>query len=220
MDGSLLADGKTPSDYDYNVAVTREVVEYAHARGVTVEGELGTLGGIEDGVGSGEVHLTDPDQARRLRRSDRHRRAGRRDRHQPRRLQVQPAAGWRDAGDGPDRGDPPPPARHAHGHARLLQRAGRVDRADQRRRRLDEADLRRSGRGDPAGHPQRGAEGQRRHRRTAGDHRRAARGGQRARRRISIRARSPRRCARACGTSWPNGCASSGRPATPAIISR
>ncbi len=63
MDGSLLEDGKTVADYDYNVAVTREVVEYAHARGVTVEGELGTLGGIEDGIGSGEVHLTDPDQA-------------------------------------------------------------------------------------------------------------------------------------------------------------
>jgi fructose-bisphosphate aldolase, class II len=63
MDGSLLADGKTPSDYDYNVGVTREVVEAAHARGVSVEGELGTLGGIEDGHGSGEVHLTDPDQA-------------------------------------------------------------------------------------------------------------------------------------------------------------
>jgi fructose-bisphosphate aldolase class II len=63
MDGSLEEDGKTPSSFEYNVAVTREVVEAAHARGVTVEGELGTLGGIEDGVGSGEVHLTDPDQA-------------------------------------------------------------------------------------------------------------------------------------------------------------
>jgi fructose-bisphosphate aldolase class II len=63
MDGSLEADGKTPASFEYNVAVTREVVEYAHARGVTVEGELGTLGGIEDGHGSGEVHLTDPDQA-------------------------------------------------------------------------------------------------------------------------------------------------------------
>lgn len=63
MDGSLLADGKTPSDFDYNVRVTRNVVERAHAAGVTVEGELGTLGGIEDGHGSGEVHLTDPDQA-------------------------------------------------------------------------------------------------------------------------------------------------------------
>jgi fructose-bisphosphate aldolase class II len=63
MDGSLLADGKTPSDFEYNVRVTREVVDAAHAVGVTVEGELGTLGGIEDGHGSGEVHLTDPDQA-------------------------------------------------------------------------------------------------------------------------------------------------------------
>ena len=54
MDGSLEADGKTPSSFEYNVAVTREVVEYAHARGVTVEGEIGTLGGIEDGHGSGE----------------------------------------------------------------------------------------------------------------------------------------------------------------------
>jgi len=63
MDGSLEADGKSVADYEYNVAVTREVAEYAHARGVTVEGELGTLGGIEDGVGSGEVHLTDPEQA-------------------------------------------------------------------------------------------------------------------------------------------------------------
>jgi fructose-bisphosphate aldolase class II len=63
MDGSLEADGKTPASFEYNVAVTKEVVEHAHARGVTVEGELGTLGGVEDGHGSGEVHLTDPDQA-------------------------------------------------------------------------------------------------------------------------------------------------------------
>src|SRR5919108_3271944 len=63
MDGSLLEDGKTVADYEHNVQVTREVVDFAHARGVTVEGELGTLGGIEDGVGSGEVHLTDPDEA-------------------------------------------------------------------------------------------------------------------------------------------------------------
>jgi len=33
---------------------------------VTVEGELGTLGGIEDGVGSGQVKLTDPDEAARF----------------------------------------------------------------------------------------------------------------------------------------------------------
>jgi len=63
MDGSLEADGKSPASFEYNVAVTQEVVAYAHARGVTVEGEIGTLGGIEDGHGSGEVHLTDPDEA-------------------------------------------------------------------------------------------------------------------------------------------------------------
>src|SRR5262249_34717812 len=35
MDGSLLADGKTPSDYEYNIGVTRRVVEAAHAKGVS-----------------------------------------------------------------------------------------------------------------------------------------------------------------------------------------
>src|SRR5512140_2898227 len=66
MDGSLMDDGKTPSSFEYNVKVTREVVEMAHAKGVTVEGEIGTLGGIEDGHGAGGTgleHLTDPDQA-------------------------------------------------------------------------------------------------------------------------------------------------------------
>ena len=66
MDGSLNADGKTPATFEYNVQVTKEVVEYAHARGVTVEGELGCLGGIEDGHGAdldALAHLTDPDQA-------------------------------------------------------------------------------------------------------------------------------------------------------------
>ncbi|MGC8761908.1 MAG: class II fructose-bisphosphate aldolase [Bryobacteraceae bacterium] len=66
MDGSLLEDGKTPAPYDYNVRVTKEVVEMAHAKGVTVEAELGTLGGIEDGHGAGGTgleHLTDPNQA-------------------------------------------------------------------------------------------------------------------------------------------------------------
>jgi len=69
MDGSLAEDGKTPSSYEYNVRVTREVVKAAHARGVTVEAELGCLGGIEDGHGAGLsaeaalAHLTDPAQA-------------------------------------------------------------------------------------------------------------------------------------------------------------
>ncbi len=69
MDGSLDADGKTPSSFEYNVEVTKKVVDAAHPRGVTVEGELGCLGGIEDGHGAGlteaeaRKHLTDPAQA-------------------------------------------------------------------------------------------------------------------------------------------------------------
>lgn len=69
MDGSLAEDGKTPNTYEQNVEITRKAVELAHPLGVTVEGELGCLGGIEDGHGAGlsdeEVanHLTDPAQA-------------------------------------------------------------------------------------------------------------------------------------------------------------
>jgi fructose-bisphosphate aldolase class II len=69
MDGSLDETGKQPSSFDYNVKVTKEVVELAHAQGVSVEGEIGALGGIEDGHGAGlseeeaQEHLTDPDQA-------------------------------------------------------------------------------------------------------------------------------------------------------------
>jgi len=63
IDGSLKEDSKTPTTFNENLEVTRSVVDYAHPLGVSVEAELGTLGGIEDGVGSGTVHLTDPDQA-------------------------------------------------------------------------------------------------------------------------------------------------------------
>jgi len=75
MDGSLMEDAKTPASYDYNVGVTRRVVEMAHAVGVSVEGELGCLGSLESGMageedGSGaegvlshEQLLTDPQQA-------------------------------------------------------------------------------------------------------------------------------------------------------------
>jgi fructose-bisphosphate aldolase class II len=75
MDGSLREDGKTIADYDYNVDVTRKVVDMAHATGVSVEGELGCLGSLEtmrgdkeDGHGTEatmtrEQLLTDPDQA-------------------------------------------------------------------------------------------------------------------------------------------------------------
>jgi len=75
MDGSLLEDQKTPSDFDYNVKVTKETVEMAHKEGVSVEGELGCLGSLETGMGekedgvgaegilSHEQLLTDPEEA-------------------------------------------------------------------------------------------------------------------------------------------------------------
>jgi len=75
MDGSLEADGKTIASYEYNVQVTRQVVDMAHQLGVTVEGELGCLGSLEtmkgdkeDGHGTDatmtrEQLLTDPEQA-------------------------------------------------------------------------------------------------------------------------------------------------------------
>jgi fructose-bisphosphate aldolase class II len=49
MDGSLMADMKTPSSFEYNVDTTKEVVKMAHAGGVSVEGELGCLGSLETG---------------------------------------------------------------------------------------------------------------------------------------------------------------------------
>ena len=75
MDGSLKEDGKTPADYEYNVKVTSEVVKLAHAKRVSVEGELGCLGSLEHGEGeqedghgavgklTREQLLTDPAQA-------------------------------------------------------------------------------------------------------------------------------------------------------------
>ncbi len=75
MDGSLQEDGKTIASYEYNVDVTRKVVDMAHAVGVTVEGELGCLGSLEtmkgdkedghgaEGTMTREQLLTDPEQA-------------------------------------------------------------------------------------------------------------------------------------------------------------
>ncbi|MES2999995.1 MAG: class II fructose-bisphosphate aldolase, partial [Pseudomonadota bacterium] len=54
MDGSLEADGKTIASYDYNVDVTRKVVDMSHKVGVTVEGELGCLGSLETMKGDKE----------------------------------------------------------------------------------------------------------------------------------------------------------------------
>ena len=64
IDGSLGEDGKTPRTYDDNVAITRKVVEAAHAIGVTVEGEIGWLGQVEDA--KGEEILTKPNEAARF----------------------------------------------------------------------------------------------------------------------------------------------------------
>ncbi len=58
---SVMIDG-SHLDYEENVAVTKQVVEYAHARGVTVEGELGQLAGVEDEVSVANHSYTDPDQ--------------------------------------------------------------------------------------------------------------------------------------------------------------
>lgn len=75
MDGSLKADGKTPADWDYNIAVTKTVTDMAHLGGISVEGELGVLGSLETGTGdkedghgaegklSHDQLLTNPDEA-------------------------------------------------------------------------------------------------------------------------------------------------------------
>jgi fructose-bisphosphate aldolase class II len=75
MDGSLMSDMKTPATFEYNVDVTKTVVDIAHAGGVTVEGELGCLGSLETGeMGEEDGHgaegkldldmlLTDPEEA-------------------------------------------------------------------------------------------------------------------------------------------------------------
>jgi len=75
MDGSLKEDGKTPATFEYNCNTTKKVVDLAHVKGVSVEGELGCLGSLETGKGdkedghgfegklNKESLLTDPDQA-------------------------------------------------------------------------------------------------------------------------------------------------------------
>ncbi len=54
MDGSLMEDGKNVASYEYNVQVSREVVKFSHAIGVTVEAELGVLGSLETMMGDKE----------------------------------------------------------------------------------------------------------------------------------------------------------------------
>ena len=68
IDGSIDYDTKTPQgkhparSFEDNIRVTKEVVDYAHARGVSVEGELGTLGGIEEDTHTDKVLLTEPNE--------------------------------------------------------------------------------------------------------------------------------------------------------------
>lgn len=61
---SVMIDG-SHHDFEENIALTKQVVEYAHAKGVVVEAELGKLEGVEDEVkvASGGGSYTDPDQA-------------------------------------------------------------------------------------------------------------------------------------------------------------
>ncbi len=64
---SVMIDGSHHS-FEDNIALTKQVVDYAHDHGVVVEAELGQLGGIEEdvvGISEADVmnHLTDPDQA-------------------------------------------------------------------------------------------------------------------------------------------------------------
>jgi fructose-bisphosphate aldolase class II len=72
IDGSLDyskkdESGKHPArTYDDNVQLTKQAVALAHAEGVTVEGEIGTLGGIEDDAVAGTVHLTNPEEAQQF----------------------------------------------------------------------------------------------------------------------------------------------------------
>ena len=59
---SVMIDG-SHLDYEENVAITKQVVEYAHQHNVSVEAELGVLAGVEDEVSSDVHKYTEPDQA-------------------------------------------------------------------------------------------------------------------------------------------------------------
>ena len=59
---SVMIDG-SHYDFDKNVKVTKKIVQWAHRKGVSVEAELGTIGGVEDKVSSRHILYTDPDVA-------------------------------------------------------------------------------------------------------------------------------------------------------------
>ena len=214
MDGSLEADAKTAADYDYNVGITRRVVELAHWVGASVEGELGVLGSLEHGGGEqedghgveGKVShdqlLTDPDQAVDFVRA----------------TKVDALAIAMGTSHGAYKFSRKPdgdilamkvveeihrrlPNTHLvmHGSSSVPQPlAGRVQPV----RRRDAADLGRSGRGDRPRHQAWRAQGQYRHRLPAGDDRGIPQGREPEPEANSIRANSssPRwtRCATLC----------------------
>ena len=155
-----MADGKTVSSYEYNVDVTRRVVEMAHCIGVSVEGELGCLGSLEtmrgdkedghgtDAVMTREQLLTDPDQAADFVKATQ--------------LDALAIAIGTSHGvykftrkptgetlDPAREGNPRTPPEHPPRHARLLVRAAGIPRDDPRVRRRHARNVRRSRRRDP-----------------------------------------------------------------------
>ena len=184
MDGSLEADGKSVASYEYNVDVSRKVVEMAHSIGVTVEAELGVLGSLEtmkgdkedghgaEGTMTREQLLTDVEQAAdfvKLTQCDAlaiaigtshgaYKFTQEADRRHPRHPAHQ--------------GNPPAHPEHAPRDARFVVGAAGPACRDPRIRRRHEGNLRRAGRGNPGRHQERRAQGQYRHRPASRDHRR------------------------------------------------
>lgn len=64
IDGSVDHASGRVNSFDENVALTAEVVAYARERGVSVEGELGTIGGSKDGASHAEIVLANPSEAK------------------------------------------------------------------------------------------------------------------------------------------------------------
>ena len=66
IDGSINHATGRINSFEENVEVSAQVVDYAHSHGVTVEGELGTIGGSKDGQTRAQIVLADPEQAERF----------------------------------------------------------------------------------------------------------------------------------------------------------
>lgn len=64
IDGSLDHASGKPTTFEENIAITADVVAYARARGVSVEGELGTIGGSKDGATHAAIVLANPSEAK------------------------------------------------------------------------------------------------------------------------------------------------------------